>query len=139
MAELEALLDGADGALSPQQLASAHRLATEARFGIEQRRREQHDNGFAVAAHARCVHALIELELRQGHADTARALADELDEPPAELRERIERAEADVARQRAAEERMRAMARDLDPTVAARARTLVLIGATVVLVDNVDI
>ncbi|MBX3131565.1 MAG: serine/threonine protein kinase [Polyangiaceae bacterium] len=131
--QIEALLAAQSGALTAEQLAAAHRLATEARFGIAQSRREQPSNRPAQQAHERCVRALIELELRQGHADTARALLDELDEPSPALVVAIEKVEATLARRREAEERMRALAKEQDPTVGARGRTLLLAGATIVI------
>ncbi|HRI66969.1 MAG TPA: serine/threonine-protein kinase [Polyangium sp.] len=120
---LESLLS--DNAV-PKELAVAYRHATEARFGFTQSLRIHPHLEVAKRGLERSVVAMVELELRQGHLETAAALLDELPNPPAEIVTRLAAAhkEADVQRMEA--ERLRAIARDLDPTIAARSRMLVL-------------
>jgi hypothetical protein len=100
--ELETALAKAGPTLPPADLPAAYRLATEARFGLVQSLRAHAGDRATKDAMRRCLAASIELELRQGHADTADALLREMEAPDATLAKRI------------AEERERAQARARD-------------------------
>lgn len=132
--ELERLLEP-EG--PPADLARAHRLATEARFGFAQALREHADHQGAKLGRERALAALIELELRQEHADTARALLCELSAPPDGLAERVEAAERRAAERGRDRARLQALERDQDPTVEAGARGLAVI-ATLLLILSVS-
>lgn len=127
-----ALADAPDGA-PPADLAAAYRAGNEARFGFTQCLADRSDHAPARAGLDDCLGALAELELRQGHADAAAALLDELAEPPPALLARVSAIRDDAKTARRETERLRALAHDLDPGVAARPRSaaLVLLGALV--------
>jgi len=125
LAQLHALLEAAkEGA--PSDLASAYRLATEARFGFSQSLREHAKSATASAGLRSSALALVELELRQQHADTAEALLREVEQPDPALVERVAAVRArDEARRREAL-RLAAVARDLDPSLQVLPRLLAL-------------
>ena len=132
LGQLQALLDGAKEGGAPSDLASAYRLATEARFGFAESLREHPRNAAASAGVRSSLLALVELELRQQHADTAEALLREVDPPDPTLAARVAAVRArDRARHREVE-RLAAVDRDLDPSVQVRSRAL-LIGLLIVL------
>lgn len=108
---LERLLAAVEG--PPSELAFAYRVATEARFGFAQALTEQPNHTPAKEGKSRIVRALIDLELRQGHVDTASAL---LAEAP-ELAPRVDEAREAQKGRDAEHERLVALARDLDPTI----------------------
>jgi hypothetical protein len=127
---LEALLAESPGVV-PKELALAYRLATEARFGFAQalalHRSDQETQAGANAALER----LVDLEVRQGHLDTAAAL---LDEAPASKRHLLRRIDEARAAQRAALDEQAghlAVGRSLDPRRGGRAR-LALFGVILV-------
>ena len=82
---LNRLLGGATATEAPSDLAGAYRLATEARFGFVQSLREHPNNAAASAGLRASILALVELEMRQKHADTAEALLREVDSPDPSL------------------------------------------------------
>ncbi|HSO35394.1 MAG TPA: serine/threonine-protein kinase, partial [Labilithrix sp.] len=126
LAQLQALLDGAEEGGAPRDLASAYRLATEARFGFSESLREHPENSAARAGLRSSALALVELELRQQHADTAEALLREVDPPDLVLGARVAAVRArDEARQREGQ-RLAAVARDLDPSLQVRPRALLV-------------
>jgi eukaryotic-like serine/threonine-protein kinase len=126
LAQLHALLEGAKDGGAPSDLASAYRLATEARFGFNQSLREHARNAAASAGVRSSVLALVELELRQQHADTAEALLREVEQPDPALAQRVAAVRArDEARRREAL-RLEAVARDLDPSLQVLPRLLAL-------------
>ena len=112
--DLEAMLR-ASGPGAPAELAVAYRLGSEARFGFTQCLREHPDFAAADAGLQRCLAALVELELRQEHAESAAALVDEMRAPPRELAERVAKAAQDKRERERETERLRAMAKALDP------------------------
>jgi hypothetical protein len=71
--------------------------------------------------------ALADLELRQGHAETAEALLREIGDPDRALLERVERVRAQEDARKKDAERLKAIERDRDPTIG-RASRLVLAG-----------
>jgi hypothetical protein len=75
----------------------------------------------------RCLVASVELELRQDHLDAAAVHARELDPPDAELLRRIEARRTDRRVAAAEQARLAEVARGLDPSRAARRRTVPLL------------
>ena len=133
---LDRLLDGAKEHAAPSDLAAAYRLATEARFGFVQSLREHPSHAAAIAGLRASVLALVELEIRQKHADTAEALLREIDRPDPALFARLaEIRRGDETRQKEAQ-RLEAIDHDLDATVSATPRA-VLVGLLVVLVATI--
>ena len=131
LARLHALLDGAGENAAPRDLAATYRLATEARFGFTESLREHATNAAATAGLRASVLALVELELRQGHADTAEALLREIDTPDPSLAARVAAVRERDEQHRRGVERLAAIEHDHDPTVSALPRML-LISAFVV-------
>ena len=98
--------------------------------------REHPSHAAAIAGLRASVLALVELEIRQKHADTAEALLREVDRPdPALLARLAEIRRGDETRQKEAQ-RLEAIDHDLDPTVAAAPRA-VLVGLLVVLTATI--
>jgi len=123
---LEALLAAAGAGAAPGDLAAAYRHATEARFGFAQSLRIHPELEAAKRGRERALIASFDLELRQRHVETAAALLDELSDPPPHLVSRLSDARREADAHRLEAERLRAIARDLDPTVDVRSRMLVL-------------
>jgi hypothetical protein len=121
---LEGLLSAVGSGAVPGDLAAAYRHATEARFGFAQSARVCPNLAVAQQGLERMLVALFDLELRQGHVESAAALLDELTTRPPELVNRLAIARKEAEAHRLETERLRAIARDLDPTVAARSRML---------------
>jgi serine/threonine-protein kinase len=116
----------------PRDLAEAYRLATEARFGLVQSLREHARHDEALRAMQRCLSLAVELELRQGHADTAETLLREMDTAPPDHTARIaelRRRDAARARDRA---RLAALDHDLDPATGAGPRTIAAVALCIV-------
>jgi len=112
----------------PAELHRAYQLATEARFGFQQALREWPKNPVALEQRAQCLTRVVELELRQGHVEAAETVMRELETVPPELGARLERARAKQNEQAAERARFRALAHDLDSTVASRQRAYGLAG-----------
>jgi eukaryotic-like serine/threonine-protein kinase len=130
---LRALLADVHEDAPPKDLSTAYRLATEARFGFTHCLLEHAGSVAAQRGMRDSIAAQIDLELRQSHTETARALLQELAEPDAPLAARVARSEElAVARAREAE-RLRAMAHDLDASISRTTRS-VLIAALAVAV-----
>lgn len=121
---LEGALASAPAGAPPGDLAGAYRLATEGRFGLVQSLREHPADEAARAGMRRCLAAAIDLELRQGHADSADALLREMSPPDPELARRIGEVRARHTEQDRERERLAQLGRDLDPTEKAGTRTL---------------
>jgi hypothetical protein len=131
LSALEELLALA-GSGAPADLARAYRLAAEARFGLTQSLLEHGGEDATQDGMRRCVAASIDLELRQEHADSAAALLREMEPPDPALAARIEGVRARHAARAAEQERLKSMARDLDPTEQSNKRTLpLMVGALV--------
>jgi serine/threonine-protein kinase len=126
---LEQLLAAAGEAV-PADLAQAYRLCTEARFGLTQSLREHPADEAARRAMQRCLVAAIDLELRQGHADTADALLRELETPDPALQRRIADTRASTEERARERARLEALERDLDPSENAGDRSRGLLLAT---------
>jgi eukaryotic-like serine/threonine-protein kinase len=120
---LEALL-GVDGK-PPENLAEAYRLAAEARFGLAQCLRSYPEYVPAREASERCLEVLIDLEIRQGHVESASAMLREIASPSASLVARLEEARSAAARAESERARLRGMERDLDPSIERGTRALV--------------
>jgi hypothetical protein len=123
---LERLLAGATPDAAPSDLSTAYRLASEARFGFVQSLREHPRHDAAIAGLRAALLALVELEIRQKHADTAEALLREVDSPDPTFSARLAavRAEDETRRREAA--RLEAIDHDLDPTVSAAPRAVMV-------------
>jgi eukaryotic-like serine/threonine-protein kinase len=119
---LRSLLRAAPGDDAPSELERAYLLATEARFGFTHALRDWPQNATALAGLAATLEAAIELELRQGHVETAAALTRELASPSESLLERMARAKRRQERSRLERDRLRQIARDLDAGVGRRPR-----------------
>jgi serine/threonine-protein kinase len=138
LSRLTTLLAGAAAQEAPSDLAAAYQLATEARFGFVQSLREQPKNAAASAGLRASILALVELEIRQKHADTAEALLREVEAPDPTLSARIAAVRADDETRRREAQRLEAIDHDLDPTVEAAPRAL-LVAMMVVLVATITI
>jgi serine/threonine-protein kinase len=107
----------------PRELERAYQLVTEARFGLVQSLREWPENPRALRALALCLEATAELELRQGHLATAETLMREITAPSQRLSEMYRRCKRRRQRQAFEQERLQALARDLDVRVAGKQRS----------------
>ena len=135
---LHQLLDRATPAEAPSDLARAYQLATEARFGFVQSLREHPSDTHASAGLRASILALVELEIRQKHADTAEALLREVDSPDPSLFTRLAAVRAEDETRRREAQRLEAIDHDLDPTVEAAPRAL-LVGLLVVLMATITV
>jgi serine/threonine-protein kinase len=112
----------------PSDLALVYRLATEARFGLTQSLGDGGD--VAREGMQRCLAVLVDVELRQGHADTAEALLREMSEPREELAHRVAAIrERDAAGARG-RKKLEILERDHDPSAQATNRTGWLLSAS---------
>ncbi len=127
----EALLLAAPDISVPEDLAGAYRCSAEARFGFGQSLRVCPELEAAKRGLEKVVIGLFDLELRQKHVETAEVLLDELAEPPLELVQRLTDARDQARATHLETERLRAIARDLDPAIAARSRMYLLSTLTV--------
>ena len=135
---LNGLLGGATATEAPSDLATAYQLATEARFGFVQSLREHPKHAAASAGLRASILALVELEIRQKHADTAEALLREVESPDPSLSVRLAAVRAEDETRKREAQRLEAIDHDLDPTVEAAPRA-VLVGLMVVLVATITI
>jgi serine/threonine-protein kinase len=138
LALLVAQLGATTGQVAPSALAAAYQLATEARFGFVQSLREHPNNAAASAGLRASILALVELEIRQKHADTAEALLREVDAPDPGLAARIAAVRAEDETRRREAQRLEAIDHDLDPTVEAAPRALLVL-VMVVLVATIAV
>jgi serine/threonine-protein kinase len=99
-----------------------HRLMTECRHGFLQALRAWKENAAARAGLGQCLELMILHELERRDRDGAAALIAELLDPRADLEQRLAELDADVARQRERDERVRRIEREHDPSVGAGAR-----------------
>ena len=96
-------------------------LFHEARFAFDQASRLWPDNEDARRGRRRVLTLMVDLELSQGTATAAQSILDTLENPPADLAERV----GDAARKEHREQtRLRAIARDANFAVGARARQI---------------
>ncbi len=117
---------------APTNLTAAYRLITEARFGFAQCLRSYPTHEEANAGARESVTALVELELRQGHVDSADALLDELAVPDAALEKRVADVRANLMAQRSEAGRLEALGRDVDPSAGLVPRLAVVLGAAAI-------
>jgi eukaryotic-like serine/threonine-protein kinase len=122
--EVEAAL-ASDG--SPLDLPTSYRLLAEARFGLTQGLAASKDLESAQRAMRRCLIASAEVELRQDHPGAAAVHASELDPPDEALVARIEQRRTELGAASAEQARLAEVARDLDPSRAAKRRTIPLL------------
>lgn len=112
----------------PEDLTLVYRLATEARFGLTQSLGDGGDP--AREGMQRCLAALVDVELRQGHADSAEALLREMTEPREDLAHRVAAIrERDAAGARG-RKKLEILEHDLDPSAQAMNRTGWLLGSS---------
>jgi serine/threonine-protein kinase len=123
LARLESLLDECAADTPPEDLRRAYQLVSECRFGFAQALKEWNENAQARSGLSRTVLRAIDLELRQGHVQVAEALLAELGDAPPEVKELVRLARKDLARSLAEDQRLRALAREQDSSVAVRERT----------------
>lgn len=131
---LEAMLRAVPDKVVPVNLAGAYRLATEARFAFTQLLRDEPLLEPAREGLERSLLALIDLELRQGHAETASALLAELGPHPAIWDTRVQAVREAAERMRRDAEQLRIIERDENPSISAGPRTMGLVGLVITLV-----
>jgi hypothetical protein len=96
-------------------------MFAECRFAFRESLKEWPDNGAAIEGIRRATAAMVEYELRLGDAKAAATLLSGLEQPPAELRQRVEEAQLHkVAEAR----RVSEIVRDNDSATGARTRVL---------------
>ena len=103
-----------------------YRLFSEARFAFQEALTGWPENEPAAIGRDRTFELMIGYELDHGNVAGASALLLELDDPPADLRLRVEAAEQSVTEERQRIVRLEAMHRDLDTRIGRRSRSLVL-------------
>jgi len=98
-----------------------HNMFAECRFAFRESLKEWPDNGAAIEGIRRATAAMVEYELRLGDAKAAATLLSGLEQPPAELRQRVEEAQLHkVAEAR----RVSEIVRDNDSATGARTRVM---------------
>jgi hypothetical protein len=133
LATLESLLAAPEGPLP--DLALAHRLVVEARFGLTESLRQDATGAIAQRGMRRLLGANVDLELRQDHLETAEALLAEIEAPDADLVGRVEACRERVLSRAREHARLAQLGRDADPTVHSQERTrqiVVLAGVSAV-------
>jgi predicted Ser/Thr protein kinase len=125
LAALETLLE--EATLPAKDVARAYRLVAEARFGLAQSLEQDATSAESKEAMRRCAIAAVDLELRQGHVDTAEALYKELEQPNAALETRLAQARAEQEEKKQQQARLARMDHELDPTHHATRRTVPLL------------
>jgi serine/threonine-protein kinase len=112
----------ADDEASPTQERNLeiHKLYAECRFGFREALTLWRDNDGAISGLRSAAQAMIDYELGRGDAKAASALLAALDSPPAELRERVERA---LAEKVSTENELAALRVDLDRNTGSGTRT----------------
>jgi len=113
--ELEALVAAGSDA-EAKGLEPIYRLLSECRFGYAQALREWPDNEDAARCISSCIESVARFELAAGRAGAARGLISELADPPADLREALERLEARAREEEARKRELERIAADVDTT-----------------------
>jgi serine/threonine-protein kinase len=113
VADLEALL-GPPGV--PRELARAYLLASEARFGFALNLREHAGDPTARSGMRRCLALAVELELRQGQAESAEAILREMDVSDPTLAKRIQDVREHTTKHARDRDRLQRLLDELDPT-----------------------
>lgn len=132
--ELARMLADAPIDAAPENRRRAYELVSEGRFGFTQALREWAGNEVARRGLEEHMALAIDLELRQGHLETAEAMLRDSSVAPPALTERLARLRAAAERAKAEHERLRALDRDHDSSLGSRQRiaVLALFGATTV-------
>jgi serine/threonine-protein kinase len=125
-ARAEARLATLPAALAADPLAG-YRLFGECRFGFRQALESWPGNAAAARGLLRATTALVDHELAAGHPEAAAALLAELDDPPAELAERVDRAREAALVERRRLEDLQRLARDLDSRIGRRTRVVLAV------------
>lgn len=98
-----------------------HNMFAECRFAFRESLKEWPDNGAAIEGIRRATAAMVEYELGLGDAKAAATLLSGLEQPPTELRQRVEEAQLVKA---AEQLRVNEIVRDNDSATGARTRVL---------------
>jgi serine/threonine-protein kinase len=98
-----------------------HNMFAECRFAFRESLKEWPDNGAAIEGIRRATGAMVEYELGLGDAKAAATLLSGLEQPPTELRQRVEEAQLVKA---AELQRVSEMVRDNDSATGVRTRVL---------------
>ena len=117
-----------------------YRLLSECRFGYAQALREWPDNEDAARRLSECIECVARFELAAGRPGAARGLISELADPPADLREALERIEERAREDEARKRELERIAADVDTTRSAGqyARFFGGLGALVVAIFAVN-
>lgn len=121
---LEKALDAAPSNTVPDDLNMVYRHGNEARFGFVQSLRVDPTLTVAKEGLERTLAAVVDLDLRQHHIESAAALLNEMVRAPEALTARLANARKEVEKQRQEAERFRALERDLDPSIGSRQRNI---------------
>ena len=120
--------------ISAEVLAvEAGALAAEARFGFSQALDEWNENVPAARGLQDCLVAQTEIHLARRDGDSARAVLDSMDDPPAQLRERVGALAAEREAEAKERARLESLGREHDASVGVRGRllaALALLGAS---------
>jgi serine/threonine-protein kinase len=133
LAELEAQLAAPPSERADDAERAISRLAAECHFGFLEALRGWEENHAARVGLDHCLEALVEDDVRREDARDARVRLGEMSAPPPELVERVEALERALAARAVEREKLEAMARNLDPGVAARARNRMMAGGFAVM------
>jgi serine/threonine-protein kinase len=139
LAKLEALK--VDGELSPDDLFAANSFAAEARFGFAQALDEWNENDAAVSGLEDCLAATADIHLRRRDAHGTRTVLDHMQEPPAELFQRLEDLDTELEHAKAEKERLDKLDHDLDKSAGMGGKMvalclLLVFGLTVTVIAN---
>jgi eukaryotic-like serine/threonine-protein kinase len=125
-AALSTLMAESGDGKAPEDLQTTYQIASETRFAFTEALREWPGNRDARTGLLECLSLTVELELRQGHVETAEALLSDIETPSTELLSHLERARSERDENEAERSRLRALERDLDTTVSAKLRSITL-------------
>jgi len=128
LAELQAMLTDGGDASAPEIALATSSVGAEAKFGFRQALVDWPGNEAARTGLERCLECLADLHIRRRDAPLATAVVGEMKEPSRELRERLAKLETEVAEDQREAGRLRAMERDLDPSVSTGARRVMAVG-----------
>lgn len=129
LAKLERLLEasaghagGADESARATMRRDLYRAFSEARFAYRLVLKDAPTEHAAVAGLSRAIERMVRFELADGQVEAAHALLEEMPKAAPELREAVEHARADRARQRAEEREHADRGRNFDPSIGGHAR-----------------
>jgi serine/threonine-protein kinase len=104
------------------QRQRVYNLLGECRFGFRQALRAWSDNAVAALGFRRAISAMVDYELRHDDPRSAAMLLGELDDPPADLAERVEQAERKNAEEQKRMAALEHLGRQMDPGIGGRTR-----------------